>query len=861
MKKEILSFVLCIMVFLTTGQVSAYGEDVSAPKSNQSNQYVEFLNAVNVFDEKDNAEDYTTRADFAVYLARILNIDEYYRSEKIYFTDVPATYWKSNSINALAEYGIISGDSERVFRPDDNITYDEAAALLIRILGYEGKAQLGGGYPSGYRSTFNRLELNKGVSSDSKGFTKVNTARMITNALNTVMAERDYSSSDNVYTTRNTDTLLYRYRSIIKNSGCVTGIYGVSLTYGASPNSGQAVISGVTYDVENAYIRPFMGKKVEFYYRFRDRDDYGKIVYISERSGTDIIEIKAEDVKGYDSKQGALEYTDSTRTKSVNIKPGAEIIFNGSKKNINLADEINSLKFGKITLYNTDNENGYDAVVIDSYEICRVTMNDIDMGRVYGDYIDGGVIDLGEYSVSRIFLASGEEISADDIRKDDVLTVIRSKDYLEVYVSRLKLSGTVESIEEDKVIIDSTEYSLNKYVTEKYNIVFKPGEEVSFGLTHEGIIVYVENSSADDMKYAYICNCFYEEFTDRFALKMLTFEGKMITIDLVGKVNIDGQSYRLNKAMDGIFKGKDKHPLLIRYAVDDNGNINKIDTPAYPGKYEPKESSQSLTITGAFGAKTYFNNQCIGAKNVINQDTKILIAPSDEKAVSASAVNFTVGNTNVLKSGKEYQAEVYSIGDDKGIDDVVVIKAESSYAADGNGSPMLVEAISEGINAEEELVTVVDGFYKTERVKYTIKMENFPNITLHPGDLIKIAVDNQNEIKDVLMFYCYEGGTPAEQWGTPKINEWNAYNSYASGYVIKIKDGVVKFGYNNTDTIDEAYLLKTWPNVVYFDGKTAWKESSSNMITAEMNPVSPDRIITRAVYANITDFFVYRTRE
>lgn len=857
MKKVILSFIFCIIFSLSAGQVSAYGEDASGQKPNQ---YIEFLNVINVFDEKDNADDYTTRADFAVYLARILNIDEYYRSEKIYFTDVPATYWKSNSINALAEHGIISGDSERAFRPDDNITYDEAAALLVRVLGYEGRAQLEGGYPSGYRAMFNKLELSEGVNSDENGYTKANTARMITNALNTVVAERDYSSPYNVYTTDNSDTLLYKQRSIIKNKGVVTGIYGISLTYGASPNSGQAVISGVTYDAENAYIRPFLGKKTDFYYSYHDGDDYGKIVYASERSDSDIIEIKAEDIDGYNSEQGVLNYACDAKTKSVKIKSGAEVIFNGSKKNINLSDEINNLKFGKITLYNIDGESGYDAVVINSYEICRVTMNNTDTHEIYGDYIEDGVLEPQKYSTVKVFLASGEEISVDTIREDDILTLIRSEDYLEVYVSRIKINGVVKSIEKDKVIIDGTEYSLNEYVVEKYNLVFHIGEEVSFGLNHDGTIVYAESASADDMKYAYVCNSFYDENEDRFTLRIFTFEGKMVTIDSAKKINIDGQTYKHNKAQDGMFKGKDKRPILIRYTVNDDGKINKIDTPALPGKYGAKESSQSLTITGAFGEKTYFNNQCIGAKNVTNSNTKILMVPSDEKAASASAVNFTIGNTGILNSGTKYQAEVYSIGDDKGIDDVVVIKAEASYIADEGSSPMLVEQLSEGINSEDEIVTVVDGYYKNERVKYTIKMENFPNITLHPGDLIYIAVDPQNEIRDVLMFYCYEGGTPAEQWGTPKVNEWDAYRSFASGYVIKIKDGVVKFGYNNTDTIDEAYLLETWANVVYFDGKTAWKESSSNMITAEMNPVSPDRIITRAIYANITDFYVYRTR-
>lgn len=55
------------------------------------------------------------------------------------FKDVPKSHWAANSIERLAQLGIIKGDAQGNFRPEDNITRAEVAALLDRILKLLGK--------------------------------------------------------------------------------------------------------------------------------------------------------------------------------------------------------------------------------------------------------------------------------------------------------------------------------------------------------------------------------------------------------------------------------------------------------------------------------------------------------------------------------------------------------------------------------------------------------------------------------------------------------------------------------------------------------------------------------------------------
>lgn len=62
---------------------------------------------------------------------------------KVNFTDISG-HWAENTIRSLAQDGIIKGKSESIFAPDDNMTRAEFAALIRRAVGLNPSIYQGG---------------------------------------------------------------------------------------------------------------------------------------------------------------------------------------------------------------------------------------------------------------------------------------------------------------------------------------------------------------------------------------------------------------------------------------------------------------------------------------------------------------------------------------------------------------------------------------------------------------------------------------------------------------------------------------------------------------------------------------------
>lgn len=75
-----------------------------------------------------------TRAQFAVMVARALNIQS---AKATAFKDVKGQ-WFENEVQALAEVGIVTGVNATTFNPTANITRQQAAAMILRMLEYKG---------------------------------------------------------------------------------------------------------------------------------------------------------------------------------------------------------------------------------------------------------------------------------------------------------------------------------------------------------------------------------------------------------------------------------------------------------------------------------------------------------------------------------------------------------------------------------------------------------------------------------------------------------------------------------------------------------------------------------------------------
>lgn len=104
-------------------------------------------------------EDAVTRAEMAAIVCRLQAMGEAPETNEPVFSDVPAEYWASGYIKAAHDAGIINGDEDGSFRPNDEVNYAEALKMIVCLLGFEPYAADNGGYPYGYITTALRRSL------------------------------------------------------------------------------------------------------------------------------------------------------------------------------------------------------------------------------------------------------------------------------------------------------------------------------------------------------------------------------------------------------------------------------------------------------------------------------------------------------------------------------------------------------------------------------------------------------------------------------------------------------------------------------------------------------------------------------
>lgn len=112
-------------------------------------------------------DDGITRAEFAAIVVRLRGMEGAANSAKgaTQFPDVKIDQWYTGYINLASGRGIIKGDPAGTFRPNEQVNYAEAAAMLVRVLGYEPAVQAAGAnWPNNYLSKSGEL----GVLDDVK---------------------------------------------------------------------------------------------------------------------------------------------------------------------------------------------------------------------------------------------------------------------------------------------------------------------------------------------------------------------------------------------------------------------------------------------------------------------------------------------------------------------------------------------------------------------------------------------------------------------------------------------------------------------------------------------------------------------
>lgn len=193
MKKfiAIIMAVIMVMSFATIAFAANGFTDVSKSRYETAINELYDLGIVNGYSATKFGTDYTlTRAEACAIIVRAL-YGEKTVPDVINFTDVSYRDWFYDYVNTAVYYDIMHGHNTTTFAPNDEITYDQMATLVLNALGYNAP-QLAGEWPVNVERMATRLGLYTNIPiyfDGSEYITRGEACQMLYNALDCYVVE------------------------------------------------------------------------------------------------------------------------------------------------------------------------------------------------------------------------------------------------------------------------------------------------------------------------------------------------------------------------------------------------------------------------------------------------------------------------------------------------------------------------------------------------------------------------------------------------------------------------------------------------------------------------------------------------
>ena len=105
-----------------------------------------------------------TRAEFTVIATKLAKLNAGDIKSGLPFNDVVGTHWAKSFIILAYENNIISGYPDGTFKPDNNVTYQEALTILINVMNYKDEVNFSTlKWPENYISFAKHLDMMKNL--------------------------------------------------------------------------------------------------------------------------------------------------------------------------------------------------------------------------------------------------------------------------------------------------------------------------------------------------------------------------------------------------------------------------------------------------------------------------------------------------------------------------------------------------------------------------------------------------------------------------------------------------------------------------------------------------------------------------
>ncbi len=525
MKKALLLIVTIFMLCASTA-VGAYTDVSSGDDYAMAVERLGTLGVLNGYEDNTfRPASKITREEFAkVIVCALDRKDEAmsygYTSS---FYDVTQGTWSVPYINYVAAGKVVMGYADGSFGPSNNITYGEAATIILRMMGYS-EADLGYYWPNNYADKANSMLLAGAVVSDfNASITRSTAAIMIDNALFGNTNKNAVGRQNNLGLTYGADKTLLEAIGYTKHEDVfIVATKDEDLNLSANKVRTSAgtfeLADGVTLDakmgtaiVDEEKLKLFIPQQYNSMTVVIDKVTGNNVEYTSQTYGSGAILLD----------DNFTIYSDFEKTKFSTVAQASKKLGEGST----------------LTFY-SDSSDGWSFATLDDNVLNILPVVATKDYSANDTSIEGIAIDASKLLISR----NGKTASLSDIKMYDVLYLNKGAGILEVYSN--KVTGIYYEAKPSKayvtsVVIGNIEYNIAtaaaKSKLDASPTAFGIGDRVTLLLGKDDEIVDViqGDGNINSTKYGVVLNAYVDEDksgAERYVAKILTGEAKDVEV-------------------------------------------------------------------------------------------------------------------------------------------------------------------------------------------------------------------------------------------------------------------------------------------------------------------------------------------
>lgn len=888
--KKFISILAIFTMLFSLGLTAIASDETDETELTQADKYaadkIGLLSNLEIFEYEYDVWDSVSRAEYALILAKLLTLDKMLSEEVTSaYSDVEDDDSYAPAINCLKELGIMNGKTTTEFYPEDELTLDEAAAGLIRLLGYEQVARAKGGYAGGYKRTAIDLGAMNGVTADmyEEYISAGAVAIMICNLLDTPIVNNFVLENTDISVGANTTvTIAKDYLNLLSDKGKVNS-YDIIDLYGKREQALEleyVEINGTKFEYMYDAIPEFLGYDVTYYYK-ENKGNVPTLVYASKNSSAKEITVYSNEISAASSSH--IEYKDSKNKRKTYKLQNPIVLYNGYA--VPKMEESYVPKNGYIKMI-SNNGSSYDVLMIFDYESFVVKSNlEGTVGFQYGAMLNGeNSVDLSGEKIMASVRKDGEIVDYDAISKGQAISIAYNPNV--GYFAELSgntVDGVVDSSKEDPdytLTINGNEYKVNSSFLNLVNNGAVGTSPIEVGKKHSFIIDFLGKivgmtEVESVVHYGYIKGI---KRTDKLTGDLLAriyssesggwkdysfdekcqLNGKKATNDeIIAAVEgyIAAMAAKTVPNADGSYEDESYYTPIVKFKVSNEGLIKNIVTDYIEGDHPEEINENKIVISSGYrwgyyiGTSGYIfrhNTYAPGLGSIYARYGNCMLVPMNEKEDE-----FKLGNgDNIFPHSDTARSRriVYDLNE-FGIPGCLIrVVEEAGLSVKGNAEMGVVDGVSKGADGRILNLYQDNGSFTKLSTVDDADLMSFCD-TLKQGDIIQVTTNTEGNViaAKIVVPYNSDEYDPSLYIAGGDVYSRCVNDSTSSGIAflrfdkskVTTEGTVVKF---NTNLLTVKYLiLKKIVPVVIYDG--------TKFITGTVDDLVEGDVVTCRVWA------------